>query len=277
MSQICFNGTYFNEHEPVLTADNRGYRYGDGFFETMRVWNSKIVLAEYHKKRIERSTRLLQYTAPADVSGEALFEKAIALCAKNGCSHSARVRLSFSNGNGGLLNKENQLNYLIEAWPLPAASYTFNEQGLITGIFQAIKKSCDEYANIKSASALTYSIATRFAQQQKWDDCLILNQYGHICETSIANIFWTKGEKVFTPPLEEGCVAGVMRAYLTDEINTVTEVPCTLKDLSEADEVFLTNAIKGINWVKNIDHHVYSGSFIRKLFEKHVARLLQTL
>ncbi|MGN7782981.1 aminotransferase class IV [Niabella sp. 22666] len=271
--KICYNGIYHNETDPVLQAGNKSYRYGDGFFETIKVWKGALVLDEYHQKRIEKSLRLLQYTMPAHFNIKHVFNQAVQLCEKNGCAHAARVRLSFSNGNGGLFDGDDQLQYIIEAWPLEPANNDFNENGLVTGFFPEIKKSCDSYANIKSASALLYAVAANYSQQQKWNDCIILNQRENICETIIANLFWIKDDRIFTPALTEGCVEGVMRSYLIDQIGTVTETPCRTADLLQADEVFLTNAIRGIRWVRSIEDANYKGSTSRKLHEQHIKSL----
>lgn len=271
--KICYNGVYHNETDPVLQVSNKSYRYGDGFFETIKVWKGAIVLDTYHQERIQRSLALLHYITPAHFSIKLIFDQAVQLCEKNACSHAARIRLSFSNGNGGLFDGDDKLQYIIEAWPLEPANNAFNENGLVTGFFAAIKKSCDSYANIKSASALLYSVAANYSKQQKWNDCMILNQRENICESTIANLFWVKDGYLFTPALTEGCVDGVMRAYLIDQIGTVTETPCRPEDLLQADEVFLTNAIRGIRWVKSIENISYQSYISRKLHQQYIQSL----
>lgn len=271
--KICYNGIYHNETDPVLQAGNKSYRYGDGFFETIKVWKGALVLEGYHQKRIEKSLHLLQYIQPAHLNIRHIFSQAVQLCEKNGCAHAARVRLSFSNGNGGLFDGDDQLQYIIEAWPLEPANNGFNENGLVTGFFRAIKKSRDSYANIKSASALLYAVAANYSKQHRWNDCIIWNQRENICETIIANIFWIKDNRIFTPALTEGCVDGVMRSYLIDQIGTVTETPCRAEDLLGADEVFLTNAIRGIRWVQSVEDAKYKGTLSRELHHQYIQSL----
>lgn len=271
--KICYNGIYYNEHEPVIQAGNKSYRYGDGFFETMKIWKGKILLEPYHKKRISKSMAQLGLMFPTGIDTHILFTQITALCAQNNCLEAARIRLSFSNGEGGLFDSANQLHYLIEAWPLDKRVNSCDENGLTTGVFTYIKKNCDEYAPIKSSSAMIYSVAARYCLQNKWDDCIILNQKDHICESSIANIFWIKENRIFTPPLTEGCINGVMRAYLIDTIGAVTEMPCLQKDLLEADGIFLTNAIRGIRPVKTFGNKSYSNTLIPQLFKEYIEPL----
>lgn len=232
-----------------------------------------MLLKEYHRRRIENSVQLLQYTPPPHFSIEQVLTQAVQLCEKNACGRAARVRLSFSNGNGGLFDGDSKLDYIIEAWPLEPANNAFNENGLVTGFFPGMKKSCDSYANIKSSSGLLYSIAANYSRQQRWNDCLILNQQDHICESVIANLFWIKNGRVFTPSLKEGCVNGVMRSYLMEQMGTVTEAPCSKRELAEADEVFLTNAIRGIRWVQSIENTYYAGVISRKLHQQYIGTL----
>lgn len=271
--KICYNGIYRSESDPIIQAGNKSYRYGDGFFETLKVWKGALLLETYHQNRIERSLDILAYKKPAHFSIPHIFSEAVQLCEKNGCADAARVRLSFSNGNGGLFDGDDQLQYMIEAWSMEPTNNAFNENGLVTGFFPEIKKSCDRYANIKSASALLYAVAAHYSKLRKWNDCIIWNQRENICETIIANIFWIKDNRIFTPALTEGCVDGVMRSYLIDQIGTVTETPCRPQDLLGADEVFLTNAIRGIRWVQSIDNANYKGSLSREFHQQYIKPL----
>ncbi|MCH5598481.1 aminotransferase class IV [Niabella ginsengisoli] len=225
------------------------------------------------QKRIEKSIALLHYIWPQHLTVEQLFSQIKILCEKNKCTASARVRLSFSNGNGGLYDGGGKLNYLIEAWSLDTSINDLNVNGMVTGFCPLVKKSCDHVANLKSASALTYSVAAQYVQQQKWNDCIILNHRENICETTIANLFWIKNGTIFTPSLTEGCVDGVMRAYLIDTIETITETPCRPIDLLEADEVFITNVIRGIRWIRSVENINYTNQLTSRLHQQYITSL----
>lgn len=272
MNHICFNGKIIDASEPVFTSTNRGYRYGDGFFETMRVANRTIPLLTYHIKRIQYSLQLLGYTEPVHSLAE-IVDQIFELCEKNKCSHSARVRLSFSNGNGSVFDANQNMDYLIEAVELNSGYNTLNENGLTTGLCHSVKKSCDSYANLKSANYLFSRVAAEFAKEKSWDDALILNQHNHICETTVTNIFWIKNNEIFTPPLSEGCVKGVMRAYLINTIGNVAEKICTLEDLKNADEIFLTNAVTGIRWVWKFENTTYHHKKTSTLYKELISPL----
>ncbi|MEO7583639.1 MAG: aminotransferase class IV, partial [Ferruginibacter sp.] len=109
------------------------------------------------------------------------------------------------------------------------------------------------------------------AKQEKWNDAIVLNTDGRICETTIANIFIIKSQVVFTPQLSEGCVAGVMRKvvikHLLKENWQIIETAISTTDLFNADEVFLTNSIGNIKFVQRIDEVTYNNILTQKIFD----------
>lgn len=271
MILINYNGKIFNAETPVFKASNRGYRYGDGFFETICLANGKFPLKDLHIKRIERSIAALKYIHPK-TNIENIFQQAIELCSANKCEKSARIRLSFFNGDGSVFDDNVPLEFLIEANPLYEKFNRLNEEGLTIGICADVKKSCDAYSNLKSANYLFSRVAVEFAKKNNFDDALILNQHCNICESTIANIFWITDNKIFTPPLSEGCVAGVMRSYLLGKIS-VTEKICTEDELLNADEIFLTNATSGMRWVKKLGDKEFSSTASEKIYQDFVSPL----
>jgi branched-chain amino acid aminotransferase len=186
------------------------------------------------------------------------------LCSMNKCEKLARVRLSVSRGNGGLYDCDNKFSYLIECWPLESRG--FNENGLIIDIFPDARKSIDAFSNLKSANYLPYVMAAVWAKENKLNDALVLNSNERICDATIANVFWVKHDKIFTPPLTEGCIDGVMRRRILDADKTIKQELLTTQKLLDADEVFLTNATTGIRWVGQFRDKKYSNNISTKLF-----------
>lgn len=266
-------------NEPVLLADNKSYRYGDGLFETMKVIHEKICLEKYHFERFFSSLQLLQMELPELLTAEKLRQQVLQLCKKNNCSGLARVRLSAFRGNGGIFEGSDEMQYLIECWPLNESVDRLNENGLIIDIYPDARKSCDSFSNIKSANFLPYVMAARYAKQNKWNDCLVLNVNDRIADSTIANVFLVKGEKIITPRLSEGCINGVMRRYLLEKIREadfemrIEEGLLTVDDLLSADEVFLTNAIQGLKWVAGFRDKKYSSIATTKIY----SRFIQTI
>lgn len=272
MNQICFNGKFFAEDDPVLKASNSSYRYGDGLFETMKMVKGKIVLANMHFDRLLRSLELLKISLPKFVTTDTFKKGIIDLCEKNKFVNHTRIRLSVSRGNGGLYDCDNKFQYLIECWPLENSFNSINENGMTIDVYPDARKSTDKFSNLKSANFLPYVMAAHWAKDKKINEALLLNTHKRICDATTANIFWIKDEKIYTPPLSEGCVAGVMRRFLIENFQSagysLRERELEIGDLEDADEVFLTNAVQGIKWVKQFREKKYQAVITTEIFKK---------
>jgi branched-chain amino acid aminotransferase len=245
---INFNGDIVAAASPLVGAENRGLRYGDGVFETMRVIRGRLLLAEYHLERLYNSLSLLQFDLPGSFTPDFLVAQILAICEKNGISKAARVRLSLFRGDGGLYETgNNQPLYLIESRPI---STQVNQDPIRLGIFPDARKAVDRFSGVKSNNFLIYAMAAKFAITHDFDDCLILNSQEMVCESTIANLFCFADGKLYTPPLSQGCVAGVMRRWLLSQLETlnypVVEQPISVGFLQGSQEIFLTNAVQGI-------------------------------
>lgn len=274
MNFICLDGKIITANEPALLADNRGFRYGDALFETMKFSNGEIVLNQFHFERLFAGLQLLDYILPAHFNESLLQQNIHELIQKNKCGKTARIRLTIFRGHGGLYDENKMAGYLIECWPLSDTANTLNENGLIIDILPDAEKSCDKYSNLKSASFFIYSLAAQYAKKQKLNECLVLNTKGKIADGSITNLFIIKEGKIYTPSLDQGCIAGVMRRYLIESLkksgHEVTESSICPEDLLVADEVFLTNAIQGIKWVKQFREKIYTNSETKKIYNEFV-------
>ena len=195
-----------------------------------------------------------------------LEEELLLIVKKNKLEKLCRVRLQLFAVGGGLYGHENnQPGFLIECFPLDAESLPLNENGLVVGFATGISKSMDSISNLKSCNALIYAIAAQHAKEHKWNDALISNTSGNIIESTIANIFWIKDETVYTPPLSDGCIAGVMRRYILEKI-PVLEKSLSANELFLADEVFLTNAVRRIKWLQQINDTFYKNEQVNRIY-----------
>lgn len=278
MNSICLNGKIVLGNEPVLMASNRSYRYGDGLFETMKVVNGHIVLEQLHFNRLFSGLELLKFEIPKLFTAEKIQQEILQLCRKNACEKMARVRLSVFRGNGGLYDEDKTLQYLVECWPLNESVNKLNENGLVIDVYQDARKNCDKFSNLKSANFLPYSMAALYAKENKLNDCLVLNTKGGIADSTIANIFIIKDGIISTPALDEGCVSGVMRRYLVKQFKVsglmFNEGELNAEDLIKADEVFLTNAINGIRWVKQFRSTMYTNNHIANIYKQFIQTIL---
>lgn len=269
---FIYNGNFFRAGVPVITVKNRSFRYGDGLFETMRLHKGKIINSDFHFQRLFAGMQLLQFEIPSFFSDDYFIDSANQLLSKNFISQNARIRLMVFRGDEELFEIEsNSTNYVLETFPL-SGEIELNEEGLIVDIFPGAAKSCDQFSNIKSNNYLTSVMAARFARKNNLHDAIILNASGRICESSIGNLFIAKDNKIVTPPLSEGCVAGVMRRRLI-ESSSIEETPLSVEELLSADELFLTNSIQLIKWVKQFRNKTYGNQKTTEIFNSVIERL----
>jgi len=262
LNYINLNGKLLAADDAMVAHDNRAFRYGYGLFETMFWKDGSIQLSDLHNARLFTGMQQLSVDIPKLMNKAWMQREVERTVQKNKYNDLCRVRMQVWPGNGGLYDATSrQPEYMIECFPLVAELTQLNEHGLHIGIANGLNKSADSIANLKTCNALIYAIAAKHAKEQKWNDALILNTSGNIIESTIANIFIIKDRQICTPPLTEGCVAGVMRQYLITIMRekgyNVVEQPVSQDDVLYADEIFLTNAIRRIKWVERLGNSTY--------------------
>jgi branched-subunit amino acid aminotransferase/4-amino-4-deoxychorismate lyase len=230
---------------------NRAFIYGDLLFETIRVMDGVAQLMGLHYNRLKQSAAVLKYETNLTMNQ---FEQAVQQCVAESGLQKARVRFVLHrNATGFYTPDAHQTHYFAEAfsWEVPAA-----QKPLTAGVYTDNFKPCTELSSLKSGNGLLYVMAGIYARERGWDDAIILNEHGCICEATASNIFMVKQEKVYTPALTEGCVAGVMRAHTLSQLRhadyEVEETVISMEQLLDADAVFLTNALRGISHVGSI-------------------------
>jgi branched-chain amino acid aminotransferase len=271
MVYFNYNGKIFNEIENIIGPANRGLRYGDGLFETIKFKNGEIILAAQHFKRLWAGMEALDFMIPIHFTVENLTVEIRALIKKNKLKE-ARIRLTIIRSDGGIYDpKNNTPNYIIEATKLPEDNGSLNINGLQICIYEDAIKSIDTFSNLKTNNYLPYFMGAKFAKKKHCNDALILNSNGNICDSTIANIFFIKDKVIYTAALTEGCVAGVMRSWLINTFKKLgykVEETIVSKDLLlEADEVFLSNSIYNIRWVASLENKRYTNMEVQTIDE----------
>lgn len=254
--KINLNGKIIDANQAIFTADNRAFKYGDSLFETIRVFNGRIPFLSYHLDRLKKGMDILGMNDSNDFLHHILPEINQLIQAKGNW----RIRLTVFRNDGGLYTpKSNKIQFLIKSQALDSASFQLNENGLILGISKEKLLSANLISAIKTGNSLPYILAAIERNKNNWDDILIRNNKGEIAEALSSNLFLISGNKIITPPLESGCVAGTIRAHLLEKKTVpIKEQKITLKKLQEAEAAFVTNAIQGIKWVGEIEGIVLS-------------------
>jgi len=185
-----------------------------------------------------------------------------------------RVRFSvFRDGEGLYTPQTNQSAYVIEVSKLDKKVNVNNQSGLIVDIFQDHRKPQNSLSNIKSSNAILYVLAGIYRKKYGLDDVLLINESGFLVESSSSNFFvWYNG-MLYTPALSEGCVDGVMRRSILDfakgnEIEII-EAQINPQILNEADEIFLTNAVYGMQCVLGYKKKRYFNRLSKDLWHRY--------
>ena len=262
-TNCIYNGHLISLYEPAISFTNRAFRYGDSLFESIRYSKGKVMFLADHIKRIKLSMTILRMNVPAEFSTTNIEALILHLINQNNISSDARIRLTVFRNDGGYYTPDtNDISFLIETEALETEGYTLNQKGLWVDVYAEIKKPISKIANLKTGSALLYVMAGLTKKSLKLDDCLLINENGHIIESINANIFVIKNGSLYTSPLADGCIEGVMRKQILTlaSLNRILtfEQSLTVDKLMNGDEVFLTNAIKGIQWVGQFKNTFYT-------------------
>ncbi len=269
------NGYIIRNKHLGIQINNRGLNYGDGVFETIKFSHNRLNFFEDHYFRLMASMRLVRMEIPMEWSPEYLEEQIRKTLSANGLEEkAARVKLLVVRKAGGFYRPEtNDVDFLIttEAWAQD--SFDLNSKGLEIELFKDYYKQSGLLGNIKTTSAQLYTIASIFAEENNYDDVLLLNEKKEVIESTKANLFMLKGVELYTAPLDSGCLKGVMRKRI---IELAPKLDLQVKEeafspfaLQKADEVWLSNAMHGIQWVekyrKKTYVHAKAGEMIKKL------------
>jgi branched-chain amino acid aminotransferase len=251
---VCLNGDIVPD-KPLLTIQNRAFKYGDGLFETMRARGTRILFFEQHYRRLSESMKLLLMNVDSLPTMQEIENAVSRLLYRNKFLKASRLRLSVFREDGGLYNPtSNNIQYCIESAPLENSKYSLNTKGFNIGIYNDIPKFPSALSALKTTSALQYVMAANYASLRRFDDCLLVNHQGHLVEATSSNLFVFKNEKIYTPPLSDGCIPGIMRKQIIEiatenGIEIIEDQHLIPDDLHGATEIFFTNAVRGIQWV----------------------------
>ncbi|MES2133252.1 MAG: aminotransferase class IV [Bacteroidota bacterium] len=262
-THCIYNGHLISLYEPTLSFNNRAFRYGDSLFETIRWTNGKAMFITDHVKRVKLGMTTLRMNVPAEFTSANIEHLIIELVKKNNISGDARIRLTVFRNEGGFYTPlTNDISFLIESEAMEDKGYTLNQKGLWVDVYAEIKKPINKVSAIKTGSALLYVMAGLTKTSLRLDDCLLINENGNIIEAISSNIFAIKNGVLYTSPITDGCVDGVMRKQVLEIAKQhkilVFEQTLTVHTLTNGDELFLTNAMKGIQWVGQFKNKFYT-------------------
>jgi len=265
---VSFNHQVISATNALLSAVSSAAFYGKGIFTTLAIHNRKPFLWEKHWQRLTAAAKKIGVDL-STFEAEQVKTSLLEIIEKNNLIR-ARARLTFfdessssvwqteSKGQTSLLIAVADLHPTPENLRLTVSPFRINSTSPLTGV-----KSCNYLENI---------LALENAQTEGFDEAVRLNEDGEITSACLANIFWIKDGKIYTPNLETGCLAGTTRGFVLENF-AVEERKTNLAELNKADEIFLTSAGIGIAKVKSLDGKIFAGETTNKL-QKEFSRFL---
>lgn len=270
---ISHNGNFLLSDDPVITTNNRSFRYGDALFETIRIANYNPQFLKEHLQRLFNGMKVLKMEMNP-LFNETYIEHAILeLAQKNNIISDGRARFTVYRNEGGFYApNDNKVSFVLEVYPIEEKNFMLNSKGYTVDLFTEFKKAQNALSSIKSANSAIYVMAGINKIQKQLDECLLLNDKHHIIEAISSNIFAVKNGVLYTPPVSDGCVDGVMRKKIIEiaQANKIAvyEISIMQNVLLGADEFFLTNTISGIRWVVAYKQKRYFNDTSKKLTDK---------
>ncbi len=247
-NNIVLNGAVLTSDTAILALENRAFRYSDGLFETIRMFDGKAVFIALHMARLWHGMTILGYIVPPHFEQE-LLQNIQQLTANQG-NH--RIRIQVWRKAGGLYRSNNHhIEWLIETSPLPHPIFTLPQAALHVGIDPHIHPLSGDLAGLKTVAALPYILAANRAQNLGLDDVLLTNTDGSIAEGTRGNIFFLLHDNRITTPPDDSCgIHGTMRdlvlTFLKKNDYTIAPKITSEEIISLTKYAFLTNAIAGI-------------------------------
>ncbi|MDP6922769.1 MAG: aminotransferase class IV [Lutibacter sp.] len=269
---INFNGVLTEKAACILTVQNRAFRYGDALFETLKVKGTAVCYLEKHYFRLMASMRMLRMEIPMFLTVEYFEEEILKTVAEN-VLKDARVRLTVFRNDGGLYKPENKgISYVVEVFPLNEE----RKHDYQMALYKDFYIHAGLLSTLKTTNRITNVLASIYADENGYDNCVLLNEHKRVVEAINGNIFIVKDKGIFTPPLSEGCVKGVMRAVLISACEKRTdyriqEAALSPFDIQKADEIFITNAVIGIQPVTHYRKRFFNTDVSTKLFEEVIS------
>ncbi|MDI5896214.1 aminotransferase class IV [Flavobacterium algoritolerans] len=270
---INFNGTIVSEDANILTQ-NRAFLYGDAVFETVKIINNKILFLEDHYFRLMSSMRVVRMEIPMNFTMEYLEEQILSLVAKNQALNSSRARITVYRNDGGYyLPQNNSVSFIIHSIALENTLYSIEKKQYEVDLYKDFYITKQLLSSIKTTNKIINITGSIFANENGLDNCLLLNDSKNVVEALQGNIFMLLGSKLVTPPVSEGCLNGVMRKQILSlakklgNLEVVEEVISPF-DLQKADELFITNVIKGIQPITQYRKKAFSTNLSVELLAK---------
>ncbi len=271
---INFNG-HITAELNKLSIHNRGFSYGDAVFETCKYSAGKLLFWEDHYFRLMASMRIMRMEIPMNFTMEFLENEIQRTLIENDLSSkTARAKLIVFRGEGGLYNPTSKtIGFVISVSGLETDFYLLNDSDYEVDLFKDFYVSPSLLSTLKTNNKAINVVGSVYAEENNLQNALLLNTDKKVVEALNGNLFLVKDTTIKTPPLSDGCLNGIMRKQIIELIKqlpefTFEESSISPFELQQADALFITNVITGIQPISKYRKKLYEASVAKMLLQK---------
>lgn len=275
---VNFNGN-IQESSSISIENNRGFLFGDSVFETIKVLDNKVLFLEDHYFRLMASMRICRMEIPMNFTMEYFESQIVTLISSLEKSNSYRVRFSvYRESQGFYLPKSRNVQFIVTASPLSSDLYSIGKVSYEVELYKDFYIQKQLLSTLKTNNKMLQIAGSIFAEENGYDNCLVLNNDKNVAEALQSNLFMKTGNVVVTPPVSDGCLNGIMRKQTLEILKKmegieVKEISISPFDLQKADELFLTNVIFGIQPITKYRKKEYSIEFASEVLKRLNAKI----
>jgi len=275
---VNFNGN-IQENSSITIDSNRGFLFGDSVFETIKVLDNKVLFLEDHYFRLMASMRICRMEIPMNFTMEYFEEQILNLIQTLSSSNSFRVRFTvYRDSEGFYLPKTRNVQFIITASSLNSELYAIGKESYEVELYKDFYVSKQLLSTLKTNNKMLQITGSIFANENGYDNCLVLNDEKNVVEALQSNLFMKMGNVVVTPPVSDGCLNGIMRKQVLEILKKiegieVKEATVSPFDLQKADELFLTNVISGIQPITKYRKKEYTSAFANEVLKRLNAKI----
>ncbi|MDO6473642.1 aminotransferase class IV [Maribacter sp. 1_MG-2023] len=247
-----FNGELLEDNTSFLNEKNRGVQLGDAVFEELRVLNGDIIFLEDHYLRLMSSMRILRMEIPMNFTMEFMEEEILKSLSENDLKEAKQIKFTvFRNSQTDFSKSDNSISYFITSNTLTNPFFILNEGAYEVELFKDFYKNSSMLSNLDTNNKVLNVVGAIYAQENDYQDCLLLNERKQVIEALNGNLFVVKGNQIKTAPITDGCINSILRKKLIDIVSKINnfeflEDSISPFELQKADELFIINNIDGI-------------------------------
>jgi len=272
---VNFNGNLLSEDALFLNLANRGLQYGDALTQSLRAIDGKLIFWEDHYLKLMASMRILRMEIPMSFTMEFLEEQVLKTIMESGLQGDAVLVqiLVFRKEIGKLNPNSNEISFCIEVANLESVEYQFKASTYEVELFKDFYCSGDMLSTLDTNNKMLQVVGSIFANENGYDDCLILNQEKMVVGSLYGNLFLVSGNSIKTPPLADGSLNSVVRDKIIKIISGESDLifleeSITPFELQKADELFIGNIEYGIVPITKYRKKVFGSSKSAILLKK---------